>query len=64
MSISNSISRLVDYYTRHGLAATIRRAKLAARRALFAGRMVVFYCDLDERRLRPVNIPKTFAVNG
>jgi hypothetical protein len=62
MGLSNSISRLVDYYTRHGLGATIRRAKLAGRRALFADRMIVFYCDLDERRLRPINIPKTFAV--
>ena len=32
--------------------------QLAAKRALFAGRMVVFYCDLDERKLRPVNFPK------
>jgi hypothetical protein len=62
MRVSDSISRLVDYYRRHGLGATIRRAKLAGQRALFADRMVVFYCDLDERRLRPVNLPKAFSV--
>jgi len=62
MGVSDSISRLADYYRRHGLGATMRRARLAGKRALFAGRMVVFYCDLDERRLRPVSIPKTFAV--
>jgi ribosomal protein S18 acetylase RimI-like enzyme len=62
MGVSDSISRLADYYRRHGLGATIRRTRLAGKRALFAGRMVVFYCDLDERRLRPVSIPKAFAV--
>lgn len=62
MGLSNSISRLADYYTRHGLGATIRRAKLAGQRALFADRMIVFYCDLDKLTLRPVNIPKAFAV--
>jgi len=62
MSISNSILRLTDYYRRHGLAATIRRAQLAGKRALFAGRMVVLYCDLDERRLAAVNVPKAMRV--
>jgi len=62
MSISNSILRLTDYYRRHGLAATLRRAELAGKRALFAGRMVVLYCDLDERRLPPANVPKAMRV--
>jgi ribosomal protein S18 acetylase RimI-like enzyme len=62
MGVSDSISRLAEYYRRHGLGATMRHARLAGKRALFASRMVVFYCDLDERRLRPVSIPKTFAV--
>jgi GNAT superfamily N-acetyltransferase len=56
VSVSNSISRLADYYHRHGLAATIKRFKVAWERSLFAGRMVVLYCDLDERKLRPVKI--------
>jgi len=62
MSIWNSISRLTDYYRRHGFSATIRRARLAGKRALFAGRMVVFYCDLNERKLFQVNISKTMRV--
>jgi GNAT superfamily N-acetyltransferase len=62
MSIANSISRLTEYYWRHGLAATLRRAGVAGKRALFAGRMVVFYCDLDDRRLPQVNIPKALNV--
>jgi hypothetical protein len=62
MSISKSISRLTDYYRRHGLAATIRRTGLAGKRALFAGRMVVLYCDLDERRLPQVNVPGAMRV--
>src|ERR1700756_3330029 len=46
MSIKDSISRLSGYYSRNGLAATFRRASLAAKRAVFSNRMVVFYCDL------------------
>ena len=40
----------------------MRRIRLAAKRALFARRMVVFYCDLDERKLRPVSFPKNLRV--
>lgn len=62
MSVLNSISRLAEYYRRHGLGATTRRAVVAGRRALFASRMVVFYCDLDSQTLRSVKMPKSFAV--
>jgi hypothetical protein len=44
------------------LAATIQRAGLAGKRALFADRMAVFYCDLDERRLPQLNVPNTLRV--
>jgi len=57
MSIVNSISRFSEYLKRHGLAATLRRAWLEGKRTIFAGRMAVFYCDLDDRKLRQVNIP-------
>jgi|HubBroStandDraft_5_1064220.scaffolds.fasta_scaffold30984_2 hypothetical protein len=46
MSISSSISRVSDYFKRNGLRATVRRLGLAAQRALFYSRMVLFYCDL------------------
>lgn len=62
MSVSSSILRFTEYYKRHGLAATFSRARLAGQRALFAGRMVVFFCDLDERRLPQVNVPKALRV--
>jgi ribosomal protein S18 acetylase RimI-like enzyme len=62
MSISNSIPRLTIYFRRHGLAATIRRAQLAGKRALFADRMVVLYCDLGERRSPQVNVPTALRV--
>jgi hypothetical protein len=62
VSVSNSISRLREYYRRHGGAATLRRGALAGKRALFAGRMVVLYCDLDESRLPQLNIPKALKV--
>ena len=51
MSISSSISRLTDYYKRNGLRATVRRLGLAAKRALFSSRMVLFYCDLSDAKL-------------
>jgi len=62
MSISASLSRLVEYHRRHGFRATLRRAGIAARRAVFAGDMVVFYSDLDPDSLRPVKIPAGFSI--
>lgn len=62
MGISSSISRLTDYYRRHGFGATIRRAGLAVKRALFSSRMVVFYCDLGKQTTAPVNIPNSLRV--
>jgi ribosomal protein S18 acetylase RimI-like enzyme len=44
---SNPVSRLTAYYKRHGFGATLRRFSVAARRTLFAGRSVLFYCDLS-----------------
>lgn len=62
MSITSSTSRFTEYCRRHGLGATLRRIGVAAKRAIFAGRMVVFYCDLNDRQLPPVNIPRTLKV--
>jgi len=62
MGIANSISRLTDYYKRHGFGATIRRAGLAVKRGLFSSRMVVFYCDLGKLTAAPVNIPSSLRV--
>jgi ribosomal protein S18 acetylase RimI-like enzyme len=62
MAISTSISRLTAYYKRHGFGATIRRASLAVKRALFSSRMVVFYCDLAKQTTAPVNIPSSLKV--
>jgi len=62
MSIANSVSRVVDYYRRHGVTATVHRAQIAFSRLVFAGWMVVFYCDLAERPLHGINLPATFRV--
>src|SRR5689334_3651361 len=40
------MDRLIQYLRRHGVRATLRRAGVALWRALYSGRMVVFYCDL------------------
>lgn len=63
MGIANSISRLTDYYSRHGVAATIRRAGLAAKRSLFASRMVVFYCDLADQISRGIAVPSSLRID-
>lgn len=63
MGISNSILHVSEYYSRHGFVATIRRAGLGVKRALFANRMVVFYCDLPMQPTRPVNIPSSLRID-
>lgn len=62
MGISTSISRFTDYFRRHSLWATIRRAHLEARRALFSSRSVLFYCDLSTLTARPANLPSFLRV--
>jgi GNAT superfamily N-acetyltransferase len=62
MSVSALFTRLVEYQKRHGLRAALRRAGIAARRAVSAGDMVVFYCDLDPDRLRAVKCPAGFSI--
>jgi len=63
MGIIDSISRVADYYSRHGSGATIRRVGVAARRALFSSRMLVFYCDLPLQASHPVSIPSPMRVD-
>jgi ribosomal protein S18 acetylase RimI-like enzyme len=47
MAISSSVSRLTAYFGRHGFWATVRRAVIAGKRAVFSNRMVLLYCDLS-----------------
>jgi GNAT superfamily N-acetyltransferase len=58
LKIVSSISRFAEYYRRHGLSTTLHRGWVAARRALFARRMVVFYCDLNGLQLSQEGILK------
>lgn len=62
MSISSSISRLAAYFRRNGLRATLRRFGLAARRALFSNRMVLFYCDLPTLSAPTAELPSSLEV--
>jgi ribosomal protein S18 acetylase RimI-like enzyme len=62
MAISTSISRFTAYYSRHGFGATIRRAGVAMKRALFSSRMVVFYCDLGKQATAPVKTSSSLKV--
>jgi len=63
MSITSTTSRLTNYYSRHGLQATISRALLGAKRALFSNRMVVFFCDLGPQATRPVKVPDSMQID-
>jgi ribosomal protein S18 acetylase RimI-like enzyme len=60
--ISNSISRFTVYFKRNGLRATVRRLALAARRALFSSRMVLFYCDLPTLSPPTADLPSSLKV--
>jgi hypothetical protein len=62
MNIFSSVSRFTSYYTRHGFGATIRRARLAVKRALFSSRMVLFYCDLSRQSTTSENIPRSLKL--
>lgn len=62
MAKSESISRLAAYYSRHGFGATVRRVGVAAKRALFSSRMVLFYCDLSAPSSRTADLPSSLKV--
>ncbi len=62
MAISTAISRFTDYYRRHGFAATLRRAGVAVKRALFSSRSVLFYCDLTRLTAPPADLPSFLKV--
>jgi ribosomal protein S18 acetylase RimI-like enzyme len=47
MAFSDSISRLTNYYRRHGLTGTVRRTKVFLRRFFSSNRLVIFYYDLS-----------------
>lgn len=57
MSTSISIARLRVYYARNGFWSTARRAGLAAKRALFSNRNVLFYCDLSTQIAPVMDLP-------
>jgi GNAT superfamily N-acetyltransferase len=62
MGFADSITRLTDYYSRHGFGATIRRAALQVKRVLFASRFVVFNCDLNDQKLLTAAMPASLQV--
>ena len=62
MSVSSSVSRLTDYFKRNGLRATVRRVGLAAKRAVFSGREVLFYCDLSTLMPATVDLSGSLSV--
>jgi len=62
MSISTSISRFAVYYKRNGLGVTVRRGALAARRALFSNRAVLFYCELSRQGFASADLPNSLKV--
>jgi RimJ/RimL family protein N-acetyltransferase len=62
MVLSASISRLISYYQRHGVAATLSRAAGAIRRSLFSQGMIVFCCDLATRPVPPPDMPSSLNV--
>ena len=62
MKIANASLRIVDYYQRYGFVATLRRVRIAFARSVFAPKMVVFYCDLNEKHLPKTKLPESVKV--
>ena len=62
MGILISINRVREYFKRHGLADTAKRASLAMKRALFANRMVVYRCDLAIMSVKPASLPESMSI--
>jgi ribosomal protein S18 acetylase RimI-like enzyme len=62
MAIFSLLSRLSAYYAHHGFEATIRRASLALKRAVFSNRMVLFHCDLAMQTTAPACLPTSLKV--
>jgi len=62
MAVSESICRLRAYRERNGLSATVRRAWLAAERALFFRHCVLFYCDLSSLKGPAPDLPTSLTV--
>jgi ribosomal protein S18 acetylase RimI-like enzyme len=62
MGIFTYVSRLRDYYSRNGFWATVERSKLAAKRALFSNRSVLFYCDLATQTAPAADLPSFLKV--
>ena len=61
--MGTSLSRFTEYYARHGFTATIGRVRVALSRAVFANRMIVFYCDLSRQPLPAVTVPRSFKID-
>jgi hypothetical protein len=62
MAISTAISRVAEFYRRHGFVATVRRAGVEVKRVLFSGRSVLFYCDLATQISPPPALPDNLKV--
>jgi ribosomal protein S18 acetylase RimI-like enzyme len=48
MAVTESISRLVSYYERHGFGATLQRGRVFVQRFFLSRRFVVYYFDLSK----------------
>jgi ribosomal protein S18 acetylase RimI-like enzyme len=56
------MTRLSIYYARNGFLATVRRAALAVRRALFSNRMILFSCELSGQASSPADFSSFLKV--
>jgi ribosomal protein S18 acetylase RimI-like enzyme len=62
--VSNIIGRASEYYGRHGLRNTAARAVIGFKRALFANRMAVFSCGLENLDAVPITLPVSVFITG
>jgi ribosomal protein S18 acetylase RimI-like enzyme len=64
MAVAESISRLINYYEKHGFGATLQRSRVFLRRCFLSRRFAVYYFDLSKNgAVSPVrNWPENLKV--
>lgn len=62
MTLNATLSRVTDFYGRHGFLSTARRVTVGVRRALFSNRMAIFSCDLLSPVISTVHLPAAIVV--
>jgi hypothetical protein len=62
MTLGATISRVSEFYGRHGLLSTLRRGTIGIRRTFFSNRMAIFSCELGHLAAPGIKLPSSVSV--